>query len=225
MTVNEKIDGSVALELSESDRAKTSAFIARAVLATCVGAAVGEPACPVRMKRPKCAYRQPVPHHRAYRSISSVLAVAKPIAVLHASAPSGNVARPGSETILDADVLLEYLASPAVMVAGNPEYFDPRVPEIGKSGERTKAGARNDRLPLEPEVEEISVDYERSGTTVKVAQKSHESLLDIDWRDSDVRVRNEIAGRGEHCAIVAARAVDDKPVVFYGNGRKRRGSA
>ena len=225
MTVDEEIDGSVALQLRERDRTQTSPLVSRAVFATRIRAAVSKSACPVGMKRPKCAYRQPIPHYRAYHSISSVLAVSKTVAMLYASAPSGKLAGPGSQMILDAHVPLENLAPPAVMIAGNPKYSEARVHQIGKSGKCAKARARNDRLPLEPEVEEIAVDYERSGTAAEIAQKSHEAFLHIEWRDSDVRIRNEIAGGGEHCAIVAARAVDDKPVVFYGNERKHRGSA
>src|SRR5215210_3260961 len=121
--------------------------------------------------------------------------------------PAGDVTSPGTDVIIDADILAKNLASPAVVVSGQPENLHSTVAQVRQCSQRTEARAGNDRFPLEPEVEEIAVDDERCSFALELAQKSNERPLDFACCNADVRVRYEVAGRSWHLAIVAGDVV------------------
>ena len=112
--------------------------------------------------------------------------------------PARDGAFPRTDAVFDADVLAKDLATPAIVVARNPENLHAAVAELGECGEGAKAATGNDRLPLEPEVEQIPIDDQRLRFALETAKERNEGSLDLWTGDADVRVRNDIAGRVEH---------------------------
>src|SRR4029077_20850125 len=92
----------------------------------------------------------------------------------------------------------QYLASPTVVVPGDPEDVYTTVLELGECCQRAKAAAWNHRFPFEPEVEKIAVDYQRARFPSQSAEKRDEGALDLGTCDSQVRVRHDVAGGVEH---------------------------
>ena len=80
------------------------------------------------------------------------------------------------------------------MIARNEQYRHTRVAKIREGRERAKAAARDYRLPLEPEVEKISVDDERARSACQSPQESDELSLDVERSYAKVRVGDYIAG-------------------------------
>ena len=79
--------------------------------------------------------------------------------MLDACVPARKLTSPRADVIFHANVLAENLTAPAVVITRQPEDFQSAVAELGQRGEGAEARARNDGLPLEPEVEEISIDH------------------------------------------------------------------
>lgn len=107
--------------------------------------------------------------------------------------PAGNVSVPRSDVIVYADVFPENIVAPAVVIPCNEQYRHTRVAKIRERRERAKAAARDYRFPLEPEVEKISVDDERSSAACQSPQESDELSLDVERRDAKVRIGYYIA--------------------------------
>ncbi len=92
--------------------------------------------------------------------------------MLDVRAPAGDVLDERTEPVVDAHVLAEHVAPPTVMVAGDHQDLYARVDHVAERGHGPKRAARNDRAPLEPELEEIAVHDERTGVLGDVAQKA-----------------------------------------------------
>jgi hypothetical protein len=139
-----------------------------------------------------------ITHDRPYHSIAAILAIAKPIAVLDVHVPSGDGSFPWPDHVLNADVFTENLSTPAVVIACDPKDLDTGISQLGECGKRSEAAARNHRLPFEPEVEQIAVDYQGPRFTGKTAQERNERPLYLGTRDAQVRVRHDVAWGVEH---------------------------
>jgi hypothetical protein len=63
---------------------------------------------------------------------------------------------------IDADVFTKDLAAPAIMISCNHDDGDAGITKVGERGKHAKGRARNDTLPLEPKLEEVAIDDERS---------------------------------------------------------------
>ena len=109
------------------------------------------------MQPPECFDRPSISQHSAKHSIATIFARSQSIAVLDARLPSRNRALPRPDVIIDADILSQYVAAPAIVVPGDHEHGGARIMQIGQRGEHAKARARNHRAPLEPELEEVAV--------------------------------------------------------------------
>ena len=83
-------------------------------------AAGGEPAADVRMQQAHRFHRSGMPEDDLQAPVPSVLDRPQSIAMLDARAPAGDFPRPLADEVLDAGILADDLASPAVMVAGDP---------------------------------------------------------------------------------------------------------
>ena len=137
-------------------------------------------------------------HDWTNHSVTAILAVAQPIAVLDPHSPAGNRSFPRADDIADADVFAQHVAAPAVVVPGDPKDIHARIFEIGECRERAEAAARNHGLPLEPEVEEIAIDDQRPRLSSQSAQKRHERSLDLGAGDAKMRVRHDVTGGVQH---------------------------
>ncbi len=145
--------------------------------------------------------REAVPQDAAERVIAPVLVVAKSVAVLDQRPPSRKRPAPRSDVILDADIASQDLAAPTIMVAGNPQDVDPTLPQIRQRGERPERGTRNDGAPLEPEIEQVAVDHERSRIVPDVREKGEQRAFDrriggaeCRIKRAEVRIRDDVAG-------------------------------
>src|SRR5688572_22593909 len=103
-----------------------------------------------------------MPDQRTQPAILPVLDIAEAIAVLDACSPPAELSCPFANVVIDADILAQYVAAPAVVVARNPQDRRSNIDEISERAKHPKRCARNDRPPLEPELEEIAVDHQRS---------------------------------------------------------------
>src|SRR3712207_932980 len=64
--------------------------------------------------------------------------------------------------------------------------------------------SRNHRLPLEPEIEQVTVDEQRPRTARQRPQKRHELTLGVSRASAKVDVGDHVARRGEHSLILAS---------------------
>src|SRR4051812_35835604 len=139
-----------------------------------------------------------ISHDRSNHPVAAVFLVPQSVAVLDPGIPPGDCAFPRPDDIGDTNILSEDLASPTIVIAGDPEYFNAGVSQLCEGGERAEAATGNHGLPLEPEVEKISVDHERGRLSREPAQKTHERPLDLRARDAEMRIGNDVARRLEH---------------------------
>jgi len=146
-------------------------------------------------KRPD---RRRVTKHRAKSPIPAVLDVPQTVAVLDQRIPTGELAAPRPDVIIDADIAPKHFATPAIVITGDPQYRDFRVDEIRERRKHTERRARNDVPPLEPELEQIAVDDERSGALRQMPKEREEPSLDLGGADSEVTVGKDVARRWEH---------------------------
>ena len=145
------------------------------------------------MQRSESLDRETVPHYGPNHSISAIFFLSQPIAMVNPRIPSGDVAAPRTDVIFDADVLAENLIAPAVMVAGNEEDWQSCIAQIRKRCKSTKAVSGYHRFPFEPEVEQISVDHQRTRVSCKSSQECNELSLDVERGDAKVRVGDYVA--------------------------------
>jgi len=109
--------------------------------------------------------------HGAKASVLSILDLAQPVAVLDDGFPARERSDPRPNVIVNADVVAEHVATPAVMVARYPEDWDVGLHEVGERGENSERRSRDDGSPLEPELEQVAVDDERPRAAAQMAQE------------------------------------------------------
>src|SRR5688572_17418472 len=151
-----------------------------------------------------------IPEHLAQHAVATILLPPQSVPVLDSGAPAAEVARPRSDVVIDADIISQDLASPAIVVARDHQDRDATLPEIRQSGEHAEGAARHDVPPFEPELEEIAVDDQRSRPTREMPQELHQRALDVTGGETEVRVGHHISWGGEHAHILAAPCVPDK---------------
>ncbi len=122
--------------------------------------------------------------------------------MLDMGVPPGDVLDHGTEPVVDAHILAEDVASPTVVVAGNHQHLYAGVDHVAECGHGPKRASRNDRAPLEPELEEIAVHDERTGVLGDVAQKGDDGALDVGAGEAQVGVGEDVAGRLQHARIL-----------------------
>jgi len=145
---------------------------------------------PIGMDRSKCSDCQSIPHNRTNHSVAAVFFVAQAVAVLDFRSPSAELAGPRADVIFDADVVAQNVTAPAIVIARYPEDLESVVVQLGERRESAEACARNYGFPLEPEIEEITVDYQRAGSSAQIMQKANKAALDVARRNADVRIGN-----------------------------------
>lgn len=148
------------------------------------------------------ANRQRVSEHVTQQPIPPVLVGTKPVAVLDTGAPTGQIAKPRAELVVDSGVAAQNVASPTVVIPGNHDDGYASVRRVGKGGECTEPSARNDRFPFEPELEQITVDYDRSAALGDMANEGNHGTLDVCRCETEMRVGNDVARHSEHARIL-----------------------
>ena len=196
------------------DQAATA--IARRIVATRMRAVVGKRCREIRMQPPERSDRQRIPEQASNEAISLVFIGAQSVPVFDVHAPRADLIAPRAEPIVDADVAAEHVAAPTVVVAGDHDDLHAGVDDVGKGGERSKSAARNDCTPFEPELEQITIDDERSAMRRDVSQERDDRSLDFIRREAEVCVGEDVARRVEHarilrvpCALYKRRHADE----------------
>jgi acyl-CoA thioester hydrolase len=202
MAEQHQVERRIGLGGSNRGIAQSAAFVGRAVRSARVGAVCGERCREIRMEPTKRAYRQRMPEQPTQHPIPFVLARAKSVAVLDARVPSSDVAEPRAESVIDTDVLSQYVATPAIVIARDHRHGHTRVRDVGECGDGSKATTRNHGAPLEPELEQIAVDHQRSGMRRHMTKKRDHRTLDFISGEAKMRVRHDVTRRLKHARIL-----------------------
>jgi len=107
--------------------------------------------------------------------------------------------------IVDADVLSEDGAAPAVMISRDHQNRGAALPQVGQRGENAKAGSRYDCSPLEPELEQVAVHDEGRCPALKVPQEMQRFTLHGAIREAEMKVGDDVRRWDEHALILARR--------------------
>ena len=174
--------GSMALvSAGVFDATQTLAAVARAHVAAGVRAAQGDPGPDVGMDPAIRADGPRVPEHGPQSAIRRVLLVAESVAVLDQHVPAADLPSPRPEPVVEAEILAQDRAAPAVVVPGDPEDRQAAIAQPREFAEHPHAGARHHLPPLEPEVEEVqdgigseSMMEDESGKAVRQALQADE---------------------------------------------------
>ena len=152
-------------------------------------------------------------------AIPPILDRTQPVAVLDVRLPTGEVAEPRPELVVDAGVMAQNVAAPAVVIAG-----DHRRPERRRRRRRrAPRAARNPRRGMT--VFHSNQNSNRSPLMTSeppcvgdVAEERDDGALDVCRCEPEMRVGNDVAGRGEHARILPMLAS------LYKHERSRRSS-
>ncbi len=108
--------------------------------------------------------------------------------------------------VLDADLAAQDVATPAIVISRDHDDANARLAQVGQRGKNPKCGPRDHMLPFEPEVEQIAVDHQRASTTPQGTKEIENVPLHHRRANTEVRVREDVAGRRQHADILAGRA-------------------
>src|SRR5262245_7503767 len=205
MSEHDQIEIRMTCSRSRCRVAKSSSAIARRVRSACLRAPRGETRRDIRVNPAKRANRERIAKDATQRAVTPVLLRPQAVSVLDVSAPSRDVARPRAQAVVDAHVLPKHVAAPAIMIARDHHHGNTRFGNVGQGSQRSKPSTRDYRSPLEPELEQVAVDDERTGVARRVAEKRDDRLLNFRWREAEVRVGDDIAGCVEHARILPTR--------------------
>jgi len=125
------------------------------------------------MQPAKCLDGSWVAEHRAEHAILPVFPGAKSITVLYLRSPTSKRSFPHTHMVLKPDLGSQKIATPAIVISSNENHRYSRVTKIGERSQRAKMRPRDDCLPLEPEIEKIPVNEERTGAPRQTSQESH----------------------------------------------------
>ena len=198
MTEQHHVEGWIGFGGANRGIAQSASFVGGAVRSTGVRAVRGERCREIRMEPAKRANCERVPEHAPQRPVPFVFARAKSVAMLDARVPTGDVAEPRAESVIDADVFPQHFATPTVMVAGDHHDRDTSIGDVCERSDGSKPATRNHRAPLEPELEQIAVDDERSGMPRHMTKKRDHRTLDFVSREAKMRIRHDVARRLKH---------------------------
>ena len=143
-----------------------------------------------------------MPEQRPQPSILSILLVPQSVAMLDARLPAGDASLPGTHVVREPEVLAQDLTSPAVVIPRDPEHVHSGVAQVGQRDRGADSAPRHHRPPLEPEVEKVAVDDDRSGTAAQRMKERDDAPLEISGASAEMRVGDDVAGSGEHANIL-----------------------
>jgi len=113
--------------------------------------------------------------------------------MLDAAAPAGELSFPDPNVIFDPHVSAQDIAAPAVVIPRNHQHRRSRLAQVSERGEHPKARARDNRSPLEPKLEEIAIDDERTGPSLQLPEKLQYVTLHLQLRKAEMQVGNHVA--------------------------------
>ena len=163
------------------------------------------------MEPAKERYREAAAQHRPNEAIPAIFSRAQAVAVLDSGPPSRERAFPRTDAIINADVVAQHVATPAIVIARDHHDRGARLVQIGECGKNAEARAWNDGAPLEPELEEVAVDHERRCATLQLPQKRKCVALHFGLRETEMQIRDDVARRIEHALSLASRLRLYKP--------------
>ena len=198
MAVDEHLEVLGPGQLLRGVAAKTAAFVPGAVGSAGVRASLRQTACPVWVHQPERLDSERIAHDGTNEPVASIFLVSQAVAVLDSYFPAGDRSFPWPNDVRDADIVSKYLSAPAVVIARDPQYFHAGVLELRERRQCAKASSRNHGLPLEPEVEQVAIDDERSRLTGEPTEKGDERALRLRAGNSEVGVGYDVAGAVEH---------------------------
>jgi hypothetical protein len=140
------------------------------------------------MKPAKGGDRQRMAQDMAKQSIATILAWPQTVAMLDSTPPTGKRSLPGTHVVVDADILAQDRATPAIVISRDHQNRSSRFPQFGERRQDSEAPSRDDRSPLEPELEQVSIDDERSGPSLQLAQKPQQISLYFGLREAEMQV-------------------------------------
>src|SRR5690606_32257068 len=103
-----------------------------------------------------------VPDHTLQYSIPPVGYRSQSVTVLDARIPTADHSRPGAVAEIHTHIIAQEIRSPAIVIARDPQHGDALLPNTRQLGQNPVAATRNHTAPLEPEVKQVAVDYQRS---------------------------------------------------------------
>jgi hypothetical protein len=139
-----------------------------------------------------------MPKHASQRAVPAVANGAEPVSVLDAGAPSGDLTLERVELIADPRILPQDGAAPAIVIPADERHRNAGVAQLRERRHDSEPGPRDDRAPLEPEVEQIAVDVQRARVLANVTQEAEDIALDARRRSTQVRVGEDVGGGGRH---------------------------
>ena len=147
--------------------------------------------------------RHTMPENTAKCSIPTVLARPKAVAVLDAGLPPGERAFPRADVVVDSDIISQHGTAPTVVIAGDHQNRCSRFVQLSEGSEHAKARTWNDCPPLEPELEEVSINDERRGAPLEMLQESQQIAFDHWIGKSEMQIGDDIRRCGQHALILA----------------------
>jgi hypothetical protein len=168
--------------------AQTNTIISGAVQST-RGAGTKRKPCPeIRVNQREQPHRQRMADDRPKRSILSVGGTAQSVTVLNLGPPCTEVSGPSIQPIVDANRLAKDTTTPAIMIACDPRNGHTAITQIAQRSQRRHGKGRDAPSPLEPEIEDIAVQDQRTGTPAQVAKKRDQRPLAFWRRGTDMAV-------------------------------------
>jgi len=207
MTVDQEVDVMIGRERRARNFPETAAGVTRLVCATRLRAAHRQARGPVWMQVPKRADGQAVAQHTPERAIATILLRSQAVTMLHSGVPPRKLAGPRSFQKADS-CLFEDVPAPAVVIACDHRDGHTRVAEVHQRRQRPHSAARHHTLPLEPELEQIAVDQQRSRMPGKRAQEAEQGTLHVVGRVAKMNIGDDEGGRWQlgHGSILYVRS-------------------
>lgn len=212
MPVDQELHVAPRREGFARDARQSAPLVSRAVRPARVRAVHRERGREIRMQPAKECDRDTVAQHRPNEAIPSIFARSQAIAVLDSRWPSGECAFPRADSIIDADVVTQNVATPAIVITGDHQDRRTRLVQIRERGKNPEARAWDHGTPLEPELEQIAVDHQRCRATLELPQKGERVAFHFGFRETEMQIRDDVARRGKHALSLASTRRLYKPI-------------
>jgi acyl-CoA thioester hydrolase len=212
MTEHDQVEIRLGLRQTRRGFAEATSTVLRDVCSARVRAIRRQRRREIRVQPPKRTNGQAVSKDVTNRAVFAILQRPQPIAMLEMHAPAGDVVDQRTELVVDADVFAQNVTTPAVVVAGDHSNRHAGVDDVGQRGQCAKAATRDDRAPLEPELEEIAVDHQRTRSLGDVTKKRDDGPFDIAGPVAQMCVGHDVARRFEHARILPSHLSLYKPI-------------
>lgn len=118
--------------------------------------------------------------------------VAQPVTMFDTGAPRPYTTRPRPQVVVDPNVALQYVSAPAVMIPCNVNDFHTSLSDGRQRGEHPKTMPGNHALPLEPEVEQITIDHQCTRSIWKRREISLEQSFDRHRSHPQMQIGNNM---------------------------------